>query len=426
MIRSCLMAAAIFAIPLVLAADETDVQAANRCRAMLESSVIDFYLPHCVDSEHGGYLEVLNQDGKFTGGEKFLTLQSRQLWFFSTLAVNDIRREESLAAAKSGYKFLRSHFFDAENGGYFTKTQQDGTPADRRKHVYPNAFVIYGLVEYHRATGDAEPLQQAMELFKTLEDHCYDRRFGGYEEFFTDEWRVITDPAESGYVGAIGTKTYNSHLHLLEAFTQLYRETHDELVGQRLNELLQINTTTVKHPDYSCNVDAWHPDWTIVNSPTNLRASYGHDVECAWLVLAAADALDRPPATLRTWAKAICDHAIWRGCDRRNHGFYYSGPLGQFSDDRKKEWWTQTEVLVAMLTLERLTGDQQYRKIFDETLDFVEQHQVSKLGGWWATLNEDGSVGDNQSRSSMWQGAYHNGRALLMCEKMLRENSNSK
>lgn len=405
----------------LLMGEETNAATAKRCRHLLETSLVNFYLPGSLDSEFGGYLEEVDTNGEFVGGEKFLTLQARQVWFFSKLAVSGMRRAESLAAAKSGFDFLRAHFYDKANGGYFAKTLRDGTPSDRRKHVYPNAFVIYGMVEYYRASQDENALRWAMELFETLETHCYDQEHGGYREFFYENWKLVTDPSENGYVGAIDTKTYNTHLHLLEAFAQLYRETQDDLVGKRLSELIVINTLTVKHPEYPCNIDGWQPDWAMLDSSSNLRASYGHDVECAWLVLDAADALGLSSATLRGWAKAICDHAIRYGYDAQHGGFYYTGPLGAESDDRKKEWWTQTEALVAMLTLQKLTGDQKYRGIFDRTLAFVQQHQIAEQGGWWATVSEDGSSVERPIRTSMWQGAYHNGRALLMCEALLAE-----
>ena len=391
----------------------------DRCQE-LQESLMEFYLPS-IDSTHGGYLEELDENGAFSGDEKFLTLQARQLWYFSTLAVHDINREKALHAAKSGYDFLIRHFHDRDNGGYIAKTSEDGTPVDTRKHIYPNAFVIYGLVEYHRATSKAEPLEHARRLFQTLEEHCYDREYGGYREFFDKDWRLITDPKQSGYVGAINTKTYNSHLHILEAWTQLYSETKDQLVAERLSELIQINTITVKHPLHPCNVDAWNPDWSLIETEKNLRTSYGHDVECAWLVLEAGKALGRSPATLRNWAQTICEHSIEFGYDRTHGGFFASGPLTGASDDQKKIWWTQAEALVAMLVMHRLTGDDKYREIFEDSFRFVEQHHLAKEGGWWATLDADGMLGRSRVRTSMWQGAYHNGRALLMCEQLLRE-----
>ncbi|HBE69165.1 MAG TPA: hypothetical protein DDW52_13525, partial [Planctomycetaceae bacterium] len=213
-------------------------QTADLCRSLLRTSIVDFYLPKCVDTSHGGYLEDLNEKGQFTTREKFLTLQARQLWFFSSLALIDEQKDAALKAADSGYDFLRSYFYDSELGGYVTKTNAAGEVIDARKHAYPNAFVIYAFVEYYRATGKQEALVAAQELFRTLDQHCYDRQHGGYQEFFYRDWRLITDPKESGYVGAINTKTYNTHLHLLEAFAQLYRVWPDRLVAERLSQLI--------------------------------------------------------------------------------------------------------------------------------------------------------------------------------------------
>ena len=396
-------------------------QQADRCRKILQESIIDFYLPACVDKQDGGYLEILDAKGKFaTSDEKFLTLQVRQMWFFSTLMIAGIEKEQSLTAADSGYTFLQQYFLDKDNGGYFTKVSAKGVPTDRRKHIYPSSFVIYGLVEYHRATGKQEPLQEALAMFRLLEDKCHDPENGGYNEFFEDDWELISGDGHSGYIGDLGTKTYNSHLHLLEAFAQLYRATSDELVGTRLKELIDICTKKVRHPSAPCNLDGWTPDWKLIDTPKNVRASYGHDVECAWLVLDAADAVKARTPELEAWAIEICEHAISFGHDQKHGGFFYSGPVGSESDDRKKEWWTQSEALVALLTMKQLTGDAKYQVLFNQTLDFVEKFHVAKEGGWWANLNEDGSLKDYRPRTSMWQGGYHNGRAMLMCEQLLR------
>ena len=192
---------------------------AERCRHILKTSLIDFYLPACVDPEHGGYFESL-RDGKFVAtGEKFLVLQARQLWFFSTLAQQGTRKEAALSAAKSGFDFLQNHMSDRRHGGYYAKVSDAGEVKDPRKHVYLNAFALYGLVAYHRASGDDRALAAARDLFRILEEKAHDRRNGGYGEFFTADWQPITDPKEPGYVGAIGTKTYNTHLHVMEALT---------------------------------------------------------------------------------------------------------------------------------------------------------------------------------------------------------------
>jgi mannobiose 2-epimerase len=393
-------------------------QQARRCRQILKTSIIDFYLPACLDRAHGGYLESLRGDKFAPTGERFVTLQARQLWFFSTLAAAGIEREAALAAAKSGFDFLEGKFRDRVHGGYFAKVSDDGRPTDRRKHVYLQAFALYGLAAYHRARGDAAALTAAKDLFQTLEAKCHDAGNGGYTEFFTEDWRPITDPRDPSYIGPPGTRTFNTHLHVLEAFTELYRLWPDPLLRRRLDELLVINTLTIRLPEYGCNVDGFTPDWKPIRTPRNLRASYGHDVEAAWLCLDAARALGHPPALLGGWAEGLVGYSLRHGYDRARGGFFYTGPLGKDADDTRKEWWVQAEALVSLLELYQLTGRAEYYDAFARTLDFVATHQVAPSGGWWATRKADGSPAGTQ-RTGTWQGAYHSGRSMLFCARLL-------
>jgi len=407
------------AAPPSLARADLEKQA-RRCRQILKTSIIDFYLPACVDRAGGGYFEVLKGDRFAASGEKFVTLQARQLWFFSTLAATGIEKEAALGAARVGFDFLERKFRDRTHGGYFAKVSDAGRPTDRRKHVYLNAFALYGLTAYHRATGDATALAAAKDLFHTLESKAHDPVRGGYTEFFTEDWRPITNPRESSYIGPPGTRTYNTHLHVLEALTELYRVWPDPLVRRRLDELLVINTLTVRLPQHGCNVDGFTPDWQPLDTPRNLRASYGHDVEASWLCLDAARALGHPPTLLRGWAEGLVGYSLRHGYDRARGGFFYTGPVGRDADDTRKEWWVQAEALVSMLEMYKLTGRPDYYDAFARTLDFVEKYQVAPGGGWWATRKADGSPEGTQ-RTSMWQGAYHSGRSMLFCAKLLNE-----
>src|SRR5205085_10964492 len=183
---------------------------ARRCRQILKTSIIDFYLPACVDRTNGGYLESLRNNQFAPTGEKFLTLQARQLWFFSTLAAAGIEKEAALAAARTGFEFIEGKFRDRSHGGYFAKVADDGRPTDRRKHVYLNAFALFGLTAYHRATGDAAALAAAQDLFGMLEAKAHDPARGGYAEFFDEDWRPITDAREPSFIGPPGTKTFNT------------------------------------------------------------------------------------------------------------------------------------------------------------------------------------------------------------------------
>ena len=403
--------------------DEFTTQA-ERCRRLLRESVVDFYLPGCLDKENGGYYEVL-RDGKFAGvGEKFLTLQARQIWLFSTLASSGFDREKSLAAASHGYDFLQNIMRDPEHGGYFSKVTDTGEIKDARKHAYLNSFALYALVAFAEASSNehkAQALQAAKDLFEVLEKNAYDKEFGGYIEFFERDWKPVTDAQAAGYVGAVGHKTYNTHLHLLESYAELYRAWPEDRVRQRLAELITINVSTVHYPTENNNVDAFERDWSIVRTPRNLRASYGHDVECVWLVMDAARTIGLSPAPLLNWATGLTENCLKFGYDREHGGYFNSGPLGKPADDLKKIWWMQTEALLGALEMYRLTRDEKYYTVFTQTLDFCEKFQIAKEGGWWATRAADGSDLGDKTRTSPWQGGYHSGRALMLSAKWLDE-----
>ncbi len=423
--KSQLICALLAAAPLLAANPPSPsrlLAQAAQCRAILKSSLIDFYLPHCLDPANGGYMENLDDAGRFKlTGEKFLTLQARHVWFFSALAVEGIERERSLAAARHGFKFIHEKMRDPILGGYASKVTDTGQPLDPRKHAYLNAFALYSFAMYHRASHDEAALAAAKDLFHTLDQRAHDPLHGGYIEFFNPDWTEVTNSTGGGYVGAIGVKTYNTHLHLMEAFAELYRGWPDPKLLQRLNELIHINTTTVVYPTANSNVDAWRRDWTVVNEPNNLRASYGHDIECVWLVLDAAKTIGLSPSLHRSWAEKLAAPSLEHGYDAVHGGFFESGPLNAPASNSRKTWWVQTEALVGLLELYQLTGKIEYYNAFSKTLDFCANHQVAPEGGWWATRDPDGSPAPDKTRSSMWQGAYHAGRAMLESSRRLEQ-----
>ncbi len=131
-----------------------------------------------------------------------------------------------------------------------------------------------------------------------------------------------------------------------------------------------------------------------------------------------------PTALFRTWAEALCQTSIEFGFDHEHGGFFSSGPLGKPADDRKKIWWVESEALVSLLDMFRLTGDQTYYDLFTKTLDFVERHQVAKEGSWWATRAADGSPTTDRQRTGPWQAGYHAGRSMILCIKQLEALAN--
>lgn len=394
---------------------------ASRCRSLLRDNLVAFYLPRSIDARYGGYLETLRGDRFHEDAPKHLVLQCRQLWFFSALARRGIEEQSARQAATQGFEFLLNHLRDNRNGGFYHSASREGRPTDKRKHVYAQSFAVFGLVAFYQATGSQDALACARTLFETLAEKAHDPVHGGAREWFTEDWSPSRYSAGSTGNDGRSCKTFNTHLHLLEAYGALFSVWPDDRVRATLLELITIVTSTALAATVSSSIQDFDCDWRPAGAEKQLRASYGHDIEAVWLVLDALAALGLPSGSYREWAEALARCCLRLGFDRRRGGFFYSGILGKRADDHTKVWWVQAEAMVGLLSVFRLTGRKEYYDAFAKTFHFVQRCQIAPEGGWWARVYEDGSRKGDTPRTGKWQGAYHSGRALMMCSDILEQ-----
>jgi len=403
-------------------------------RANLEDVVLDFWLPRCLDEDHGGYRLSYDRTGAFAGNsDKMVVTQARMVWLFARLTRSDAVDGDYTEEARLGYEFLRDEMRDDDHGGYYWEVDRAGDVLKPRKHLYGQSFVLYALSEFHRATGDEEAQDLAVALFETVDDAARDHEHGGYDEYFEADWTQVTEgttylaniepdwsPKESGDAVLDPTlKLMNTHLHLMEAFTAFYRATGHETGRERLHELLDINTNTVVRKDLTACTDKYDPDWTPRLDDEDFRVvSYGHDLENVWLTMEAADALGVSERLFVDLYERLFDFSLAHGYDDDRGGFYFFGPLDGDATNRVKAWWVQAECMTAALRMYEQTGDERYRDAFAATYDFVEEHVVDDdHGEWHSGVTDDlEPVG---RKGAMYKGAYHNGRALLECIETL-------
>lgn len=242
-----------------------------------------------------------------------LVTQSRMTWTFARvhrLGYSDANHDYGTAAAE-GYQYLMARFWDSEHGGAFWAVGADGRPVNPRKMMYGQAFGIYALVEVARATGDREPLEQALRWFRRLRERAYDRVHGAWIEHFERDWTPLPLRDPAGIPEVAGLKSANTHLHLMEAFTELYAETRDPDVRAALEESLRINREIFYPAEPGRSCFHRHPDWSPVADPRHAGLSYGHNVEFGWLMLEAEHALGWPRSVehLRAISIMRCDGA---------------------------------------------------------------------------------------------------------------------
>ena len=189
---------------------------------VLENNILRFWLDKMQDHENGGFYGRIDGSGKLhPEAEKGAILNARILWSFSA-AYRVLGNPEYLEAATRAKDYIIDHFVDEEYGGVYWSVDYKGNPLDTKKQFYAIGFAIYGLTEYARATGDREALDYALNLYDCVEEHALDREHNGYIEACTREWGEIADMRLSE-LDANYPKSQNTHLHIIEPYTNLLR-----------------------------------------------------------------------------------------------------------------------------------------------------------------------------------------------------------
>lgn len=374
----------------------------------LRGNILPFWLKHARDRERGGFHGQIGQDMHVAReAPRGVLLTSRILWTFSA-AQRQYPSPEYLEMAQWALRDLLDRGWDPMHGGLFWSVSPDGKPVEDMKHIYVQAFGIYGLSEYHRTTGDKAALERSIALYRLIEGKARDRQHGGYFEAFTRDWK--RHDAGQRIMGARLPKSQNTHIHILEAYTNLYRVWKDDALRTDLRALLDIMLTRIIDAKKHHLILFFTPDW----KPASEEISYGHDIELSWLVVEAAEVLGDEPllgrvrAAALPMAKVTYEEGI--GIDggvlneRGSHGL----------SNTNRDWWPQAEGAVGFLNAYQISGDTRYYTASRRTWNFALSRFVDRThGGWYEAVAENGNPLPGRNKLSQWKCPYHNSRACL-------------
>jgi len=340
---------------------------------------------------------------------KGLIVNSRILWAFS--AVHRVRPEPVYSKmAERAFDFVMNKFWDDQHGGAFWRLDDSGRMLDDSKKIYGEAFYIYALTEFHRAFGSLAALERARELFDLIERHAHDAKFGGYFEVCQRDWSEAGVDARLSEKDMNEKKSMNNQLHVLEAYTNLYRVWPEPRVAERLRELIGIFEERMldkrtKHLHHFFN-ERWQ-----VRSDT---CTFGHDIEASWLLCEAAEVLEDAKMLER-----VRNVALPMACVVGNEGIgadgglAYEGRAGEIID-AGRECWPQAEALVGFLNAFELSGDEKFFAAALRVWNYIRQNLVDRVHGeWFWRINPDGQPDAKLPKVSEWKGPYHATRACL-------------
>jgi len=396
--------------PQKTAAELFAVQAlASQAKKELTENILPYWTSKMCNPAGGFYGRISGNEETDLSAPVGNIMTARLLWTFSSayrLFKDSAEAEGYLAMATRAKDLIISRFYDPEYGGTYWSLNPDGTPLDTKKQIYAIAFTIYGLAELNRATGDAKALEYAIKLFNSIEDHSFDTEKDGYFEAFTRTWDTIEDMRLSDK-DANESKTMNTHLHVLEAYTCLYRVWKNSRLEERLRGLIGIFEKHILGPDGHLRLffdDDWNSGYDIV--------SYGHDIEASWLIHEAALVLG-DEAVIGRIEKLVPAIAAAAG-----EGFSPEGGMiyekNAEETDRDRHWWVQAETVVGYLNLWDHFGTQESLENALTCWDFIKVNLIDRENGeWFWSLREDGTVNRDDDKAGFWKCPYHNGRMCM-------------
>lgn len=376
----------------------------------LRGRILPFWMENTMDREKGGfYGQISNNLQIDRDSPKGCILNSRILWTFSA-AYRKFRDQRYLDVATRAYDYLQRYFWDSQYGGLYFMVDSEGQAIDTQKLVYNLAFGIYGLSEYYQAFKVQESLERARELYNLIEKNCYDQYNQGYFESCSREWTLSRDMQLSPK-DLVVEKSMNTHLHLLEAYTNLLRASEHPLVRKKLRELIKVMIQYVIDLGTSHFKLFFDQHW---NSKANI-VSMGHDIEGSWLLYEAAEVLGEPDilAIARDISIAMAQKVFDEGIDRKYGGFYNEFENGVLHNPQKI-WWTQCEAVVGFYNAFQLTGKRDFLEATDQIWNFTVEHLLDKeYGEWFGETSREGKPNQEYYKVGPWKCPYHNGRMCL-------------
>lgn len=372
------------------------------------TNILAFWDQYCADFPMGGYFGRVDNDNMVDiHAPKGLILHARVLWTFSA-AFRLTGRQRYRELADHCYAFLEKAFSDKQYGGMYWSVSREGIPVGRKKQAYALAFAMYGYAEYFRITGIEAARSSAISLYNNIEEHFYDKTADGYIEALSENWEALADLRLSDKDANL-PKSMNTHLHILEAYTNVFRIWRDPRLKERIAGLLHIFSQRIISPATGNLQLFFTIDW---KAQSGVR-SFGHDVEAAWLMLEAAEVIGDDDLIEQFRKQAIrtaC--AAAKGLDSDGGLWYEASENGHLIEE--KHWWPQAEAMVGFFTCWEISKQEEWLLRSLGSWTFIKNKMLDKKNGeWYWGVDGSGKVLANEDKAGFWKCPYHNGRACI-------------
>jgi len=375
----------------------------------LTENILPFWIEKMQDDENGGFYGRIDGNNILhPKANKGAVLNARILWTYSA-AYRLLKKPEYLAMAERAFNYITDCFIDKTYGGVYWELDYQGNAVNSKKQIYAQGFALYGFAEFYRATSRKEALDLAKEFFLLIEK-CHDSEWGGYPEAFTEDWKPIEDMRLSDK-DANEKKTMNTHLHILEPYTNLCRIWNDPQLKDAQKRLIRIFTERILDRHSSHLNLFFDEQWNLKSE----AVSYGHDIEASWLLFEAAEVLGETDLIeeIRKLSLRIADAAV-EGLEPDGSMIYERKGVHV---DMERHWWVQAEAVVGYMYAWKNSGNKCYKEYAVQVWQYIREKIIDRQQGEWLWSRKvDGTANHTDDKAGFWKCPYHNGR---MCMEMI-------
>lgn len=386
----------------------------GRLRKELMEDTIPFWLEHGWDRVNGGIKSYLARDGQACSTTKGVWVQGRFMWMLSNLCNTYGRQDEWLRAAESCKLFIEQHCFD-KDGRMFYHVTDEGLPVRKRRYYFSETFFIIGLAEYAKATGDADSLRKAKELFDFI--------FRIYKDPASDPHQVYPkyEPGTSRFRALGGPMIMLNVTSILRRCDPANADDYGRMMKEYVSDILTYHY----NEEHRCLFENVRHDGTpMLGTPVGRLINPGHAIEAAWFLLEEAaysgdEQLVKKAVNILEWSLDI-------GWDKEYGGLYYfvdrlGFPPEQYEHDMKL-WWPQNEASIAALLAYAMTRDDKWLDWFDRITEYsFNNFKDDQYPEWVGYLHRDNTKQLPMVKGNYFKGPFHLPRMLSKCDTIIEE-----
>ncbi len=349
-------------------------------------SIVEFYYPTCMDTEFGGYINQLRDDGSvFDRMTKHLVGTCRFVYNFSLSSIV-LGEDRYRDAAAHGVRFLQERHRQADGGYAWVLNGRDVD--DGTRHCYGHAFVLLAAAGARKA--GVEGADALLEDVHALLE----------ARFWEPDARLYADEIRAGDWSAVEEyRGQNANMHMCEAMMAAHEATGAVPFLDRAETLAQRICIDLAAPADGLVWEHYRQDWTHDweynrDDPRNLFRPYGylpgHFAEWSKLLLLLHR--NRPRDWMVPKARFLFDSAMDTAWVPETGAIRYAFAPDGAVLDTDQYYWVFSESLAAAALLALETEEAKYWRWYDRFWTYADRNFVDhRYGGWYRILDSGGS-----------------------------------